>query len=178
MNHANSKGAYVPGTRLNNSWPTRSSGSSVIESSLHSTQHTTQPRATISKNRRFIVYDGLVIDVTAQPTVVYALLIPKTAIRRIELEVALNSIIGSRSFDLPEGTVLYENTNLTKVGGVYNTLRLPYNKLIRAVFEKEQITSDPAVIRGVILPKIPKNLGLSQMQTILDKANATIGSIR
>lgn len=123
-------------------------------------------------------YNGMLISFKDNyPEIVYAILIPRGKKEEVLTEYCLNAAIGSRSFDLPEGSVLYENPKLMKVKGTYDGLRLPYKNVVRSMFSKENITSDVQIIKDLVSPKIPRSLSISQRQALLRKANLTLANL-
>lgn len=150
----------------------RLSGSGIVEKSLSDSPQFYGE----SKNIPYYIESGSVIDIRRK-RVVYMILVPKERKPHLLLEMAINTKIGSRAVDLPEGVILYEHPELVRLGGRYNTLRLPYKKLVRSMFPEESITSDIKVIQDIVIPKIPRNLSIAEMNTIMQNANSKLADI-
>lgn len=130
------------------------------------------------KANNYMVYNGMLLSLKeGYPEVMYAILIPRDKKSEVLTEYSLNMALGSRSFDLPEGSMLYENQKLMVVKGIYDQFRLPYKNVVRCMFPKENITSDPQIIKDLVLPKIPRNLSMSQRKALLTKANSMLANL-
>ena len=144
----------------------RASGTFIVHRTVSRVLGTSSNMEYHSKDRKYICSSGLLLDVTSNMKVVYAILIPRQRIGELIGEIMFSKLIGSASIDLPVGSKLYEAPNLDIVKGVYSTIRGPYKKMIRSQFDDNDIVQSNKILHESITPRVPSNMSISQIRKL------------